>query len=101
MPVRTEFFYTGATNSFQAGSAATGSSAAVSAQTRFVQIFHGTNSVSPIWASSENTAVTSVDGMPIPFNWPLVVKVTPGQRVYARSNVIAASCIVYVTELND
>ncbi len=92
--------------SVAAGSAATTSTGALGAQTRFLQVvFKNTFStfVDPpaVWYSSENSAVTSVDGALLPPNWVQLLKINPGQALFVRSNTIAASTTVYVTSLTD
>ena len=81
------------------GSSAAASSAPVGAQTRFVRVVTDSGSTSPIWYHTENTAVSSVNGALLVPAWIEVVKINPGERVYARTNSVSA--ILYLTELTD
>ena len=98
-----DYFYNGPTQSLAAvGSAATVSTTGVfGSQTRFIQFAFVNSTGGAVWYSNVNSGVSSVDGAILPPNWVQVIKVLPGQQLFVRSNTIAASTAVYVTELTD
>ncbi len=99
-------FYIQTSQSVLVGSASTASTVAFSTQTRFLQFaFKNTFSTfldpPTVWYSSENSAVSSVDGALLVSNWIQVIKINPGQQLFLRSNTIPASTTAHVTPLTD
>ncbi len=92
----------GVTQSLLTGSAATVSTTnAFGSQTRYIQVGFVNSTGGAVWISTVNSGVSSVDGAVLPPNWLQIVKCNPREQLFVRSNTIAASTTVYVTELDD